>query len=68
MVLLEEAWEKQIVYIFGKEQLEMTRGTGWVRRWAMGLFIWLRENMRSKPAEFRVPVDRLVEVGFIKEL
>lgn len=83
---LENAYKKQVVYIFGKEQLHPSRpkhaGAGdgpshvraraavdaWVRRHLLSMFVWMRENTRSKPAEFGVQVDRLVEVGFVKEI
>ena len=65
---LERAYAKQVVYIFGKEQLHPADGGPWGRRLLLKLFVWMRENTRSKPAEFGVRIDRLVEVGFVKEI
>ncbi|KAF8251827.1 putative potassium transporter 5 [Wilcoxina mikolae CBS 423.85] len=65
---LETAYKKQVIYIFGKEQLHPKKEAKWVRRLLLGIFVWMRENTRSKPAEFGVQVDRLVEVGFVKEV
>lgn len=84
---LENAYKKQVVYIFGKEQLHPSRPKrradavdgpiharawaavgAWTQRQLLSTFIWMRENTRSKPAEFGVQVDRLVEVGFVKEV
>jgi len=65
---LENAYQKQVVYIFGKEQLHPKKEANWGRRILLGIFIWMRENTRSKPAEFGVQVDRLVEVGFVKKV
>lgn len=68
--VLSAAAHQQIVYVFGKEQLHLPRESAArrLRRLALGLFIWMRENTRSKPAEFNVPVDRLVEVGFVNHI
>jgi len=32
------------------------------------LFLWIRENSRTKMADMKVPFDQLVEVGFINEI
>jgi KUP system potassium uptake protein len=32
------------------------------------IFIWIRENTRAKVASMRIPIDKLVEVGFVKEI
>lgn len=47
LVLLEEAWEKQIVYIFGKEQLQIVAGTWWPRRLGNGV-VYLVEGEYEK--------------------
>ena len=40
----------------------------WIRRLLLSIFLWVRENTRTKIANLRVPMDRVFEVGFIKEL
>lgn len=65
---LDAAYEKQVVYILGKEQLRLTEKTMLPRRMALSTFIWMRENTRTKQQEFNVPIDQLVEVGYIKEI
>jgi KUP system potassium uptake protein len=30
--------------------------------------MWLRDNTRAKVASMRIPIDKLVEVGFVKEI
>lgn len=65
---LDAAYEKQVIYILGKEQLRLTTKTIFPRRMALNTFIWMRENTRTKQEEFNVPIDQLVEVGYIKEI
>lgn len=65
---LDAAYEKQVVYILGKEQLRLSAKTMLPRRMALSTFIWMRENTRTKQQEFNVPIDQLVEVGYIKEI
>lgn len=65
---LDAAYEKQVVYILGKEQLRLPTKTILPRRIVLNTFIWMRENTRTKQQEFNVPIDQLVEVGYIKEI
>lgn len=65
---LDAAYEKQVVYILGKEQLRLSAKTMLPRRMALSTFIWMRDNTRTKQQEFNVPIDQLVEVGYIKEI
>jgi KUP system potassium uptake protein len=32
------------------------------------VFLWIRDNTRAKVASMRIPIEKLVEVGFVKEL
>jgi len=66
-----------VVYIVGKEQLKITAlplggghftVRGLLRTLSLNAFVWIRELTRSKVQEMNVPVDSLVEVGFIKEM
>lgn len=66
--ILNRAYEKQTVYVMGKEQMKIKRGTNVFRRGLLGAFLWIRENSRTKMAEMMLPTDQLVEVGFIKEI
>ncbi|KAL9107949.1 MAG: hypothetical protein Q9187_008361, partial [Circinaria calcarea] len=65
---LQKAYDKQVLYIVGKEQMRIREGTKIGRRMLLNAFLWLRENTRSKIASLKVPTDKLVEVGFIKEI
>lgn len=68
---LEAAYQDQVVYIVGKEQMRIQevagyKPKGWCRRIALAAFLWLRSNTGSKIANFNIGVDKLVEVGFVK--
>ncbi|KAI9752080.1 MAG: hypothetical protein M4579_005765 [Chaenotheca gracillima] len=65
---LDRAYQIQSVYIVGKEQMRIRAGTLLLRRLALNAFLWIRESTRSRMASMQIPVDKLVEVGFIKEV
>ncbi|KAL3423616.1 potassium transporter [Phlyctema vagabunda] len=62
------AMETQLVYVMGKEQMKIRTGTNLVRRLVLDAFLWIRENSRTKMADMNIPLDQLVEVGFVKEI
>lgn len=71
LMSLQSAYEDQVVYVVGKEQMRILEVTGckprgWCRRIALAAFLWLRSNTGSKIANLNVDVDKLVEVGFVK--
>lgn len=69
--LLDTAHQSQMLYILGKEHLRVKKepGLGGMLRYLfLAIFIWMRDNTRSKPAELNVPIDKLVEIGFVKEI
>lgn len=65
---LELAFSRQVLYIIGKEQMKIRPGTNIWRKGLLRSFLWIRENTRTKVANLRVPTDRVIEVGFIKEV
>ncbi|KAI9823635.1 MAG: hypothetical protein M1832_002416 [Thelocarpon impressellum] len=65
---LQKARDSQVTYIVGKEQMRIREGTNIFRRIALAAFLWLRDNTRTSLASMKIPVDRLVEVGFINEI
>lgn len=65
---LQSAYQAQVVYIVGKEQMRIRTGTNIWRRVMLSAYLWLRENTRGKMAAMHIPTDKLVEVGFIKEV
>ncbi|KAG0648812.1 Potassium transporter 5, partial [Hyphodiscus hymeniophilus] len=65
---LDEAFNLQVLYIIGKEQMKIKAGNGWFRKILLYVFLWLRDNTRTKIANLSVPTDRVIEVGFVKDI
>jgi KUP system potassium uptake protein len=65
---LHHAFETQVVYIVGKEQMRISHNANFVKRFILATYLWIRENTRAKVAEMHIPINRLVEVGFVKDL
>lgn len=65
---LDAAMESQVVYIVGKEQLRLLAHNNIAKRFILSIFLWVRDNTRAKVASMRIPVEKLVEVGFVKEI
>ena len=66
--LLDEAYENQVLYILGKEQMRLKTGTNVARSVLLGIFMWIRENTRNKMASLKLGGDGLVELGFVKSI
>ena len=64
---LEEAYAHQVLYIIGKEEMHVKK-TGILRKVLLEIFLWIRSNTRTKIANLRVPTDRVIEVGFVKDV
>jgi KUP system potassium uptake protein len=65
---LQRAYDNQVLYIVGKEQLRLRPGTNIFRFIFLSWYLWIRENTRSKVQRLNVETERLVEVGFIKDI
>jgi KUP system potassium uptake protein len=65
---LERAFNHEVLYIIGKEQMKVKRGTNWARRGVLEVFLWLRENTRAKVKSLEVPMDKVIEIGFVKDV
>ncbi|KAK3316900.1 potassium transporter-domain-containing protein [Apodospora peruviana] len=68
---LNKAYEDQTVYIMGKEVMKVTRQKtvkGFFRWLVLEVFLWIRENSRTKLADLNIDADNLVEVGFVKQI
>lgn len=65
---LQDAHDHRILYIIGKEQMRVRAGTSIWRKVLLNVFLWLRENTRTKIANLRVPTERVIEVGFVKDV
>jgi KUP system potassium uptake protein len=38
------------------------------RSFLLSIFLFVRHNTRSKMANLKVPIDKLVEIGFVKDI
>lgn len=68
LVKLQQAYDHQVLYIIGKEQMKIKTGTGIWRSLLLRAFLWMRDNTRTKIANLKVEVDRVIEVGFVKDI
>ena len=69
VVVLERAYQHKVLYIMGKEQMKITKGTRkYLRNIVLRMFLWIRDNTRNKMANLRVPTNQVIEVGFLKEI
>jgi KUP system potassium uptake protein len=68
LLKLQEAYDRQVLYIIGKEQMKIKGTDSWPRQVILSVFLWIRDNTRTKIANLRVPTDRVIEVGFVKEV
>ncbi|KAK2809493.1 hypothetical protein FQN50_003761 [Emmonsiellopsis sp. PD_5] len=57
---------KPITYIVGRDRLYLKAESNFLRRGLLAVFVYVKNHQRSGLAGMRVPVDRLVEVGFSK--
>ena len=65
---LQSAYEHRVLYVVGKEELHVRPGTSFIRRLLLETFIFMRDNTRNKMANLNMPMDRLVEIGFVKDV
>ncbi|KAL2866055.1 potassium transporter-domain-containing protein [Aspergillus lucknowensis] len=65
---LDSAYSHGVLYVVGKEQMKIKPQTNLFRRLVLGIFLWIRENTRAKIASLALPVDKIIEVGFLKEI
>jgi KUP system potassium uptake protein len=65
---LDKAYSARIMYIIGKEQMKIRHGTKLWRKVLLGTFLWIRDNTRTKIANWPVQMERVVEVGFVKDV
>lgn len=65
---LDRAFKDEVLYIIGKEQMRVKEGTNIGRSLLLKAFILLRDNTRAKVQSLSVPIDKVIEVGFVKEV
>lgn len=65
---LDRAYAAKIMYVVGKGQMRIRSDTPILRKGVLALFLWIRDNTRAKIANLRLAMERVVEVGFVKEI
>lgn len=65
---LEASYAHRIVYVIGKEEMKIETKSPLWRSFLLSIFLFIRHNTRSKMANLKVPIDRLVEIGFVKDI
>jgi KUP system potassium uptake protein len=65
---LDRAFACKVMYIVGKEQMKIKMGASLFRRLVLETFLFIRDNTRAKIANLRLAMDRVVEVGFVKDI
>lgn len=65
---LQRAFKSQVIYIVGKEHLRIAPGTNIFKRLVLMLFLYARDVTSNKVQHLNVQADRVVEVGFVKDI
>ncbi|KAI1259324.1 potassium transporter [Xylariaceae sp. FL1019] len=65
---VDRAYATKVMYIVGKEQMKIKTEASIFRRIVLHTFLIIRENTRAKVANLRLAMDRVVEVGFVKDI
>ncbi|KAE8393701.1 potassium transporter-domain-containing protein [Aspergillus alliaceus] len=65
---LEDAYSHGVIYITGKEQMRVNRSKNYLRRIVLWIFLWIRENTRAKIASLGLETEKVIEVGFLKDI
>ena len=68
MAYVERAYDHRVLYVIGKEEMKVREPTPFWRKVLLHAFLFIRHNSRNKMANIKVPTDRLVEIGFLKEI
>lgn len=75
MSVLNAATSAQVLYILGKQMLRVGYDRdqrfwkrNFLRDWMLEVFLWVRENSRTKMASLDMDYNQLVEIGYIKTL
>lgn len=65
---LDRSYRSRVMYLIGKEQMRIARDTSLVRKVLLMSFLFIRDNTRAKISNLRLSMDRVIEVGFVKEV
>ena len=65
---LEDAYSHGVIYITGKEQMKIKKSRNYFRKIVLWIFLWIRENTRAKIASLGLETEKVIEVGFLKDI
>jgi KUP system potassium uptake protein len=65
---LQEAYNHRVLYIIGKEQMKVRPNSAFWRVALLKVFLFLRDYSRTKMQNLKIDTDKLVEIGFVKEV
>ncbi|KAB8264473.1 potassium transporter-domain-containing protein [Aspergillus pseudonomiae] len=65
---LEDAYSHRVIYITGKEQMKIKKSRNYFRKIVLWIFLWIRENTRAKIASLGLETEKVIEVGFLKDI
>ena len=65
---LEQAYDRQALYIMGKGQMKVKKESSIWRKILLYMFLFMRDNTRTKIANLNVPTNQVIEVGFAKDV
>ena len=70
LATLDKAFAHEVLYIIGKEQMRVKPATAktLVRSALLHVFLFFRDITRTKIASLKVQRDRVIEVGFVKDI
>lgn len=68
LAAIDAAYAHRIVYVIGKEEMKIRAASPYWRKFLLSIFLFVRHNTRSKMANLKVPIDKLVEIGFVKDI
>jgi KUP system potassium uptake protein len=68
LAAIDAAYAHRIVYVIGKEEMSIRKASPYWRSFLLSIFLFVRHNTRSKMANLKVPIDKLVEIGFVKDI
>jgi hypothetical protein len=70
--MIDSAYRAQVLFIVGKEDLQIPeasgRGFGMVKNALLSVFLWMKESTGEKVNGLKIPRDKLIEIGFIRDL
>jgi KUP system potassium uptake protein len=68
LLTLDQAFGHEVLYIIGKEQMRVKAQTNFLRFTLLHIFLFFRDITRTKIASLNVQRDRVIEVGFVKDI